>query len=127
MPDNEESELLMELWYGNMKVKGKVNQSHYTPGQALIVPEVSGSQISRQPAHEGGKVVSPMHRPPLPPMKYSWYSFLLEAECGRKDYVNEKANETIGDRNRDLPVCSAVPRPTAPPRTLEGKRQLGIF
>jgi hypothetical protein len=21
-----------------------------------------------------------MHRPPLPPMKYSWYSFLLEAE-----------------------------------------------
>ena len=24
------------------------------------------------------------------PRKYSWYSFLLEAECGRKDYVNEK-------------------------------------
>ena len=26
------------------------------------------------------KVVSPTHRPPLPPRKYSWYSFLLEAE-----------------------------------------------
>jgi len=30
--------------------------------------------------HEGGNVVSPMHRPPLCPRKYSWYSFLLEAE-----------------------------------------------
>ena len=39
-----------------------------------------GSQISRQSPHEGGKVVSPTHRPPLPPRKYSWYSFLLEAE-----------------------------------------------
>jgi hypothetical protein len=33
------------------------------------------SQISWQSAHEGGKVVSLMHRPPLPPRKYSWYSF----------------------------------------------------
>ena len=31
-------------------------------------------------AHEGGKVVSSAHRPPLPPKKYSWYPFLLEAE-----------------------------------------------
>jgi len=27
---------------------------------------------------------------PLPPRKYSWYSFLLEVECGRKDEVNGK-------------------------------------
>ena len=46
----------------------------------LMVPGGWRSQISRQPAHEGGKVVSPTHRPPLPPRKYSWYSFLLEAE-----------------------------------------------
>jgi len=26
------------------------------------------------------RAVSPTHRPPLPPRKYSWYSFLLEAE-----------------------------------------------
>jgi len=31
-------------------------------------------------AEGGGKVVSLKHRPPLSPRKYSWYSFLLEAE-----------------------------------------------
>ena len=44
----------------------KVKQSHYRPGEAVSVPAVWVSQISRQSAHEGGKVVSPAYRPPLP-------------------------------------------------------------
>ena len=45
----------------------KVKISLYKPGQAPSIPGGSDTQISRQSAHKGGKVVSPMHRPPLPP------------------------------------------------------------
>ena len=53
------------------------------PLQAWTGPE--GSRKLRFPdfvttAQDGGKVVSLTHRPLLPPRKYSWYSFLLEAE-----------------------------------------------
>jgi hypothetical protein len=49
-------------------------------GRPLGLQEVEAPRISRQLAHEGGKVVSRKHRPPLLPRMYSWYSFLLEAE-----------------------------------------------
>jgi len=28
----------------------------------------------------------------------------------------KNSSDTIGNQNRDLPTCSAVPQPTAPPR-----------
>jgi hypothetical protein len=42
--------------------------------------EVEAPRISWQLADEGGKVVSPTHWLSLLPRKYSWCSFLLEAE-----------------------------------------------
>jgi hypothetical protein len=60
--------------------KDKLQQSHYRPIIGSDVPEVSGFQISRQLAREGGKVVGPSHQPPLLPRKYSWNSILLVTE-----------------------------------------------
>ena len=61
-----------------VKEKGKA-----VPLQAWSVPECS--RKLRFPdfmttAQDGGKVVSLTHRQLLPPRKYTWYSFLLEAE-----------------------------------------------
>jgi len=49
------------------QVKVKVKQSNSRAGEAVSVPGGGGSQISRQSAHEVGKVVSPTHRPPSLP------------------------------------------------------------
>ena len=57
-------------------------------GKAILLQAWSGPKGSRKlrfpefmtTAQEGGKVVSLTHRPPLPPRKSSWYSFLLEDE-----------------------------------------------
>ena len=83
------------------------------PVQFHGVPAGWGSQISRQSTREGS----------VPPRKYSWYWFVLEAEsipglhstAGRIKSM-ENSTVTIGNRTRHLRDCNTVTKPTAPPR-----------
>ena len=45
----------------------------------------------------------------------------------RKIMHMKNSSDTIGNRIRDLPSCSAVPQPTAPPRLVSRKSRLHVF
>jgi len=56
----------------------------------------------------------------LYPRRYPWYSFLLEYELTHSaapSISSIKNPSDIVNQTRDHPVCSAVPKPTAPSRT----------
>ena len=102
------------------QVKAKLKQSNYRPGQDQSYPEGWGSLISRQSAHEGGKIISPTHRPPLPPgsipgTHFCWRLSRPHGRSAARRIISMKnSNDTIGNCN--LPTCSAVPQPTPPRR-----------
>ena len=71
-------------------------------------------QISWQSAREGGKVVSPMHQPPLPPRNIPGTHFCYRPSQPRghsaagRTMSMKNSNDTIGNQTRDLPACSTV-------------------
>jgi hypothetical protein len=85
------------------------------PEQALRVPGGWGPQISRQPAHAGGKVVSPMHRPPLQQPELflvlisvrDWVETRAIIAAGRIMSI-KNSNDTIGNGTRDFSVRLVV-------------------
>jgi len=67
-------------------------------------------------AQNGGKVVSLTHRPFFTPRKYSWYSFLLEAESTPHDnsaigriMSMKNSSDSIWNRTSDISICSTAP------------------
>jgi hypothetical protein len=98
------------------RVKVKVKQSHYRPGQALKVPGGWGSQISKQSAHKGVKVVRPTHRRLYPQETFLGLNQPEGHSAAGRIMSMKNSNDTIGNRTHELPACSAVPQPTVPPR-----------
>jgi hypothetical protein len=102
-----------------LQVKIKVEKSLYMSGQALMVPGFLVSHISRLSAHEGSKVASPTHRPPLSPENISCthFCYRLSRPKGHSAAgmtVSMKiSNETLGNRTRDLTVYREVPQISA--------------
>jgi len=94
---------------------------HYRYGQPQMVLGGWGSQILRQSAHESGKVFSPTNRPPLSPGNISgtYFCYRLSHSAAGRIMSMKNSNDTVGNRTRDLPTCSAVPLRTAPPRARE--------
>ena len=90
-------------------------QSHPITGldRSTGFREFEAPKMYTQSAHEGGRVVSPTHRPPLlhRPSRSQGHS-------GAKRVQSMKnLTHPIGNRTRDHPACREVPRPTEPPRT----------
>jgi hypothetical protein len=96
--------------------------SFFSKGKAVPLQAWSGTEGSRKlrfpdfmtTAKVGGKVVSLMHQPPLPPGNTPGTRSCLRlsrpqghSATGRIMSL-KNSNDTIGNRTHDLPVCSIV-------------------
>jgi hypothetical protein len=83
--------------------------------------DVEAPTFSRQSAHRWRWGCQPYAPAAVYPQEDTLYSFLFEAEstvgsyCIWQGWVNWKSNELIGNRTRDLPACSIVPRSSTLP------------
>ena len=104
----------------NVKGKGK--------GKTIPVRTWTGSECFRRLripdfgtfSNLGGNVFSPTHRSPLPPLSYHTHICLRlsrpqDHSVAGRIMSMKNSNDTIGNRTRDFPACSAVPQLTAPP------------
>jgi len=90
----------------------------------LRLQEFEAPTFSIQSAYESDKFVSPTHRPLYPPPRNilgiqfcSRLSHLQDHSAAGRNKSRKNPNDPIGNRTRDLPVCSAVPQRNAPPGT----------
>ena len=56
-----------DILFSSVVISKGVKYPRYRPTWLRGVQQVKAPQISRHSAHEGGKVVTPTYRPPLPP------------------------------------------------------------
>lgn len=82
---------------------GQTTLSHYSLDRSLGLQEVH--------ALEGTKVIVLYFPQDTPGADFCYR--LSPPQRGR-DLVNEKSNQPTGNRTRNLPACSTVPRPTVP-------------
>jgi len=83
-------------------------------GKIITLQAWSGKEDSRKlrfldyitTAQDGGKFVSPTHRPPLPPGNLSRPQD--QSAIGRIMSM-KNSNDTIWNRTSDLPICSTAP------------------
>ena len=102
------------MWKTKYHTCKKVKQSHYRPGQALGVAGGWGYQIPRYSAHEGGSGCQPYAPATFTPHKVFLVLISVRGWVEPRVIVPpeglcqwKNSSDTIGNRSRDLPACSA--------------------
>jgi hypothetical protein len=81
----------------------------------LGLQEVEAPRISRKSTNEGGKVVSPTHRPPLPAQEICLVLISVRGSVDSRAIVRpgrimsiENPNVRVRNQTRNFPSCSSV-------------------